>query len=302
MTPREIPLIRNFELTSYCNLNCPICVEKTWQRNHISLKLLETILSKNRDVFEGQSVWLHYRGEPLLYPQLEVALEMFEQFNVRTRLSTNGLLLTPQKIDMLLRSPLEGLVVSVITDDAVKYKELRGADKYTIVNDNVANLIAAHKECGSNMKIQVMALDYGQGVDKIKAFVRHYNGLGIEVSIHQYSDRVTQSRYHPEKEKSNTFKRLPCKWIFNDMVILCDGSVTTCYYDLSSRLIMGNLEDYDYSILAFWDSEAYRKIRAEHESLSFEGACKECSDWIFEHPDIDKEKNTYVRLYTTQHD
>ena len=302
MIPQKTPHIKNLELTSYCNLNCPICVEKTWKREHLSLELLETILSKNKEVFEGQAIWLHYRGEPLMYPQLKEALHLFDTYHVRTRLSTNGLLLTPQNIEMLLHSPLEGLVVSVITDDAMMYKELRGTDKHATIEANVNNLIAAHKAYGSQTKIQVMGLDYGQGTAQIEAFVRHYNDLGVEVAIHQFSDRVSQSRYHPSLERVPITKRLPCKWLFYDMVILCDGSVTTCYYDLASRGILCHLSDYGYSILEVWNSEVYRRKRAEHERLSFEGPCKECSDWVYEHPDLDKDTNTFVRLYPTQHD
>lgn len=302
MIPQRIPNIKNLELTSYCNLNCPICVEKTWKHEHISLELLETILSKNKEVFEGQSIWLHYRGEPLLYPQLEAALDLFETYHVRTRLSTNGVLLTPQKIDMLLHSPLEGLVVSVITDDAEMYKQLRGSDKYNTVRANVDNLIVAHQILGSHTKIQVMGLNYGQGASKIEAFVKHYNNLGVEVAIHRFSDRINQSRYNTDLKKSLFSKRLPCKWLFKDMVILCDGSITTCYFDLATRLVLCNLRDYDYSILEVWNSEIYQRKRAEHDSLCFEGACKECCDWVYEHPDLDKEINTFVNIYPIKHD
>lgn len=302
MTTREIPYIKNVELTSYCNLNCPICVEKTWKREHINLELLETILSKNAKVFEGQAVWLHYRGEPLLHPHLEETIALFDTYKVRTRLSTNGLLLTPQKIEALLHSPLEGLVVSAITDDAAMYKKLRGADKYAVVNANIENLIAAHKAYGSKTKIQVMGLDYGQGAAKIDGFVKHYNDLGIEVSIHLFSNRVNQSRYHPATAPHTEPKRLPCNWLFNGLVILSNGDVTTCYFDLSTKLVVCNLRDYDYSILDVWNSSTYRQMRSEHENDRFEGACKNCTDWIYEHPDIAKEHNTFVKIYPKKHD
>ena len=297
MKKRYIPYVKNFELTSYCNLNCPICVEKTWKREHLSLKLLETILEKNKEVFEGQAIWLHYRGEPLLHPQLKEVLDIFEAYHTRTRFSTNGLLLTPQKIDMLLNSPLESLVVSVITDNRESYEQLRGSNKYDTVRTNVDNLIRMHQASGSHTKIQVMGLNYGQGVDKINGFVKYYNDLGVEVSIHKFSDRVLQSRYHPEFVKHPLLNRLPCKWIFNDIIILCDGSITTCYFDLASRLVLCNLRDYDYSILDVWNSDIYQRIRAEHENLHFNGACKDCTDWVFEHPNLDKDINTFINIF-----
>ena len=298
MITKDTPNVKNIELTSLCNFDCPICVSKTWSKGHMDLDLLERILSTNRDVLAGQAVWLHYRGEPLVYPHLLEAIRLFDSYQVKTRLSTNGLLLTDKMIHSLLESPLEGLVVSMITNDPADYAMLRGRDKSRTVHNHILSLIRAHEQMGSPTKIQVMGLNYGQDAEKLSAFIRYYNELGIEVAIHKFSNRINQSRYHPDFEQEMPpVRRLPCKWLFNDMVILYDGSVTTCYFDLASRLILCNIRDFDYSIQAVWDSDLYARKREEHRQLVFTGACENCTDWIYEHPDIEKRYNTFIHLY-----
>ena len=298
MKTKEYPNIKNFEITSFCNLDCPICVQKTWHRQHLSIELLYKILERNSAILNNQTVWLHYRGEPLLHPDLIEIIQAFESFNIKTRFSTNGILLNEKLIHQLLESPLQGMVVSVISNNEDVYKELRGKDRFRQVNANVIHLIKYHAEMNSRMKIQVMGLNYGQDPSELKNFIDYYLQLGIEVAIHKFSYRVNQSRYSPENyfEKKQD-KRLPCKWLFNDMIILSDGSVTTCYFDLASKLISGNLKDFDYSIADLWNSKRYNNMRDEHTRSLFNGACKACTDWVYEHPDINPNDNTFITIY-----
>ncbi len=298
MITKKYPNIKNFEITSFCNLDCPICVQKKWERQHLSIELLYTILEKNKDIFNNQAIWLHYRGEPLLHPQLIEIIKVFDFYNIRTRFSTNGILLNEELINRLLETSLEGLVISVISNDEDIYRKLRGKNMLQQVKTNVINLIKSHGEKKSKMKIQVMGLNYGQEQLELQQFVNYYLQLGVEVAIHKFSNRINQSRYTPENFSiKNQEERLPCKWLYNDMIILSDGSITTCYFDLGSKLILGNLRNFDYSITEMWNSQIYNKIRDEHNNLIFNGACKDCSDWIYEHPDINTDDSTFITIY-----
>ncbi|MNN23797.1 hypothetical protein D3C81_1372050 [compost metagenome] len=140
-----------------------------------------------------------------------------------------------------------------------------------------------------------MGLDYGQGQEEIDQFIHHFHSLELEVAIHTYSTRLGNSRYNPlDNDKVNvTENRKPCQWIYNELIILADGSVTTCYFDLAGKNIVDNLRNYDYSITELWQGKAYRKIRDEHEKRCFSGECKLCTDWSYynvpDHP--------YVTIY-----
>jgi molybdenum cofactor biosynthesis enzyme MoaA len=298
MTLKDTPNIRNFEVTSYCNLNCPICVEKNFEKGYLKKELLINILSANKEIVKNQTVWLHYRGEPLLHHELLDFILFFNSYGVKTRLSTNGILLEGILVEKLLESHLDGLVVSMLSNNPIVYKQLRGAESFEKVKRNLINLIQIHESKNSNVKIQIMGLDYGQGEEEISQFVKFYHNLGINVAIHKYSDRLQESRYIPEQVTRNVLsERLPCKWLYNDMIILFDGKVTVCYYDLSSKLVIGNLKDYDYSITELWNCMKYNKMRKEHGKLIFSGPCNRCNDWIYEYPGLDRIDNSYVTLF-----
>lgn len=289
------PRIRNLEVSSICNFNCPICVEKKGQRGYLSLDLLDKIIKNNCQELAGQSVWLHFRGEPLLHKDLFTIIEKLDRAKVKTRLSTNGLLLTPAIIDKLINSKLEIIVVSMITDNETTYKELRGNNFFEKVRLNIENLLTAVKNTGSRLKVQVMGLDIAGEENKMAEFIAYYNALGAEVAIHKFSDRLNQSRYRLfVKEKVCSENREPCHWLFNDIIILYNGDVTTCYYDLGANNVIGNLKDYNYSIAKIWQADEYQQFRNNQLKHNFIKGCKECSDWQYNHPKL---KKHYVKIY-----
>ena len=65
----SIPKIMNLEVTNVCNFNCSICVEKNVrEQGFLDVGFLEKIVKENAKELKGQSIWLHYGGEPLLHP------------------------------------------------------------------------------------------------------------------------------------------------------------------------------------------------------------------------------------------
>ncbi len=143
-----------------------------------------------------------------------------------------------------------------------------------------------------------MGLNYGQQEKEIQEFVNYYHTKGIEVAIHKYSNRIGESRYQPSSVVlPNPTKRHLCHWPFSNIIILYDGSVTTCYYDLLGKNIIGNLADYKYSIINLWNSLPYNRLREKHIKLHLPSRCRECTDWVYENPEVDLKEKSYVTIY-----
>jgi len=294
MNKRLYPKITNIETTNLCNFNCPICVEKTPPYGFLKMDLLDKIIYYNQKILRGQKIWLHFRGEPLLHKELFQIIEKLNEVGVETRLSTNGFLLTQTNIEKILSSKLGGIVVSLITLNPRMYQKLRGNSYFLTVKNNLLNLIKQAKKVGSQLKIQVMGLNYGREKE-ITKFINYFHQKGVEVAIHQYSTRLGKSRYQPKGVNLPSWvKRYPCYWLFNNIIILFDGSVTTCCHDLSGRMIVGNLKDFGYSILSIWNSKEYDLLRNNHERMIFNKACRNCVDWVYGHPQT---KKYYVCIY-----
>ncbi len=295
MLVKQFPNIKNIECTSRCNLNCPICVLKTRDSGDIDFNLLLKILEKNCDFMVGQKIWLHYRGEPFLNKNIFQIINLFDKFKIKSRLSTNGILLLNQNIKKILDSKLEMMVISMITNNPVYYKKLRGADLYYSILKKVENLILMKKTLNSQLDIQVMGLDYGQSKNEINEFIDYFHNLGVCVGIHKYSTRLQESRYKPFDIKEVV--RQPCHWPFNNTVILYNGDITTCYFDLNGRGVIDNLKNYNYSILDLWNSTKYKHIRANHLKYKFKGHCEHCTDWIYNNSNSKLEVIRMMTIY-----
>ena len=112
-----------FELTTYCNLNCPFCLNDSSLSNKefMSLENFKIMVDKiKKDV---ELVMLS-GGEPLSNPDILDMLDYLIENNIAFRISTNGTLMTDEIMERLLSYPkssiqfsLDGAVAE--TDDEV---------------------------------------------------------------------------------------------------------------------------------------------------------------------------------------
>lgn len=79
------------EITNVCNLKCAFCPETNREKEFMSLENFERIIKKihkNTDI-----VCLHVKGEPLLHNNLKDILNILEKYNLKTNITTNGILI-----------------------------------------------------------------------------------------------------------------------------------------------------------------------------------------------------------------
>lgn len=108
----------NIELTSRCNKSCWMCGRRKMEREHPEKcnwgdMEFDTLRRIALQVPRGIVIQFHSNGEPLLYPWLAQALNMFPR-NIRC-LNTNGKLLV-ERADAIIGN-LETITISVIEND-----------------------------------------------------------------------------------------------------------------------------------------------------------------------------------------
>lgn len=113
-----------FELTTYCNLNCPFCLNASSVTNSefMSLENFKSMVDK---IKSNVQMLLLSGGEPLSNPHIIEMLDYLIQNNLAFRISTNGMLMTDEIFDRILSYPkssiqfsLDGAVAE--TDDEVR--------------------------------------------------------------------------------------------------------------------------------------------------------------------------------------
>ena len=140
------------ELTTRCNLRCRWCNQNdpqwqnAWGHQDMPFEVFEKIVSQLR----GSRVLLLYNiGEPLLYKRIFDAVRLARRYIPEVRMTSNGLLLTPEIARNLQAAGLTRLNVSIDSPRPEEMAEIRGADLEKIA----ANLREFGEACSIPVEI-----------------------------------------------------------------------------------------------------------------------------------------------------
>ncbi|UCE21741.1 MAG: radical SAM protein [Candidatus Aminicenantes bacterium] len=118
------------EITSHCNLNCPICLKHFQKPINMTLNEFRNILRQLHTFEKNLNVINLSGGEPTLHPELEDFLKVSSEENIhQVTVSTNGIkFLTDEKLRKLFKKT--GVIASLQFDGFLPqtYELLRGSD------------------------------------------------------------------------------------------------------------------------------------------------------------------------------
>ena len=228
------------------------------------------------------SVVPFFRGEPLLHPKwYDILFSIKKRGLGPIQLTTNATLMGEEEAQRLIDLEIDFISFSLDTLDSQKYERARKGADYRKVITNIERLIRLKEKTQSKFpEIQVSAIDtqdYREGID---SFVQYWQQRvdRVRIYIEHSQDGHPGSIAHQLPEFD---KRLPCKKVFTDMVILWDGEVALCNHDWTREKNnrIGNVVE--SSISTVWKSERYEKIRLMHRQgdVSAEPLCEHCDHW-----------------------
>jgi MoaA/NifB/PqqE/SkfB family radical SAM enzyme len=115
-----------------CNLDCAYCNE--YDRTSAPVPTDEMLRRIDKLGELGTSIITLSGGEPTLHPDLDAIVARIRKRGAIATLITNGLLLTPRRIDRLNRAGLDYLQISIdnVAPDAVSKKSLRVLDQQLV--------------------------------------------------------------------------------------------------------------------------------------------------------------------------
>ena len=119
------PLQCSLYVTDRCNLDCSYCTEYDNSRPHPSLDDLKKWIRKIRDL--GTMRIALVGGEPLVHPDIVEIVRYCRELGLATSLTTNGFLLTRERLRQLEEAGLQVMQISVdrMTPSAVTKKSFK---------------------------------------------------------------------------------------------------------------------------------------------------------------------------------
>lgn len=279
------------DTTNHCNLRCSMCPmrlsdndpSRKWK--HMSNEVFQKIKA---DVFPtARTVGISCGAEPLANPRFAHHLKTLYESGVPYRqMVTNGTLLTPELVQMILQYPPTSLFVSIDGADSKTHALIRdGADLEQILS-MIDELVARRgrrifpmigfsttlQRDNLNQLAEIVRLAHRTGAASVGAVpLVPYEGLNtldrvVDTSSVEAVDEIARARliaselgvkFHLSSEISDRASAHPCPYLLDTVFIDPDGSIFPCPY-WNTEYPLGNiLEGFD----KVWNGSGYKRLR-----------------------------------------
>jgi radical SAM protein with 4Fe4S-binding SPASM domain len=296
LRPWSWPLHMQVELTSFCELECPVCptgigkLERS--SSAIDPELFEQVVGEAGPYLLTLSLWAW--GEPLLYKHLERALAITARYPMTTLLSTNGQSLNSRRVQEALRPhPPTYLIVAIDGLSDETNSVYRKGARLAPALEGVRALADWKQRSGSRYPVlHCRFIAMRQNEHELPALREFATAAGFDmVSLRSLSIIDSASEAHQDMVPVNELLRayryeqgrrvhrhdFVCQHAFSFPTILADGTVVACDQDFNGQQAYGVVKKGG----AFRDvwlgaraSEVRRTVRDNSGEYSF---CRNCA-------------------------
>jgi radical SAM protein with 4Fe4S-binding SPASM domain len=192
-------------------------------------------------------------------------------------INTNGLLLDALKMEDLVNSKLDSILISIDGSDKETYEKIRKGGNYDILDNNIRELIRIRNKNGLQFpKVKLHAVRMKENCDSIDLLREIYSGIVDDIHISNETPFFDTDRNEKYEEEIRKAKRKSCSQLWQRLAISWNGDVAMCCNDWIPQIVLGNIDE--KSIYDIWHGEKLNYIRDLHRQMKFEkiSVCKDC--------------------------
>lgn len=278
--PLSTPFVLFVDPVNTCNFQCKFCptgdrelIRSTgrWQGRldfDIYRKLIDDLGEFDQPL---KVLRLYKEGEPLLHTRFADMVGYAKRSGHVQYIdtTTNGYLLTPDRVGPILDAGIDRINISVDGMSSAQYWEFTQTrvdfDRFV---DNIRQLYQRKGDCEICVKIPGDILDeadkqrfydiFGEIADRV--FIENFAPCWPSFDVEERTGiEITEGIYGNSIHDIET-----CPYIFYSMAVNTDGSVSLCFLDWARTLPIGDVRT--ESLKAIWNGEAMRRHRIAHLS------------------------------------
>jgi MoaA/NifB/PqqE/SkfB family radical SAM enzyme len=279
------------DVTELCNLACTHCPHPAFKKSeHYAGRTLDPALvakaiGEVADAGQGivQQVRFTSEGEPLLHPAIfPILVDAVTRAGTLVSLTTNGVLLTPARVDSLLATGIGFVDISLDAFTDETYARIRVRGDLSVTRANVLRLIDRARANASPTRVVVSYIEQPDNARETAAFERFWREAG--------ADEVAVRRLHSAagamipvadllRRRAAVEVRRPCVYPWERIVLTPRGTLAFCPADWTHGSSMADFRE--TTIAELWTSDRYAALRQAHltNDYSSHGFCGQCPDW-----------------------
>lgn len=276
--PLNTPFVVFVDPASACNFLCPFC--PTGHRDMINetgrfqgvmkLPLFKKIIDDLSEFEKPIKVLRMYKdGEPFLNNNLARMIAYAKQSGSVEYIdtTTNGSLMTPERLGPVLEAGLDKINISVDGMNREQYRKFTGFDfAFDKFVEHVKWLDANKGICEVAIKIPGDLIDDSQRQEFLDTFGDYCDRIfienfapcwpGFDVEAHT-GIKITQGIYQQPIKPTDT-----CPYIFYSVSVNTDGLVSSCFLDWGRKLLIGDVKE--EKLKNIWHSKKMNALRRQH--------------------------------------
>jgi MoaA/NifB/PqqE/SkfB family radical SAM enzyme len=260
------PYFYSIESTNRCNFSCKFCPQSG--PHHKSDRELGTLSTENFSLFlkrieevnpGSKKISICLDGEPLLNKDFPSFISLAKKAGRFPRFSSNGKLLTPDKVDELATGG--GFLASVdFASDELVFETVRGEmGDFALVLKNLLYLLSKAR-MRKDINVEISDITPFVGADPVTSLrkMRSFFPAELPNNVTFFSRKAHNFGGHfTAGEKGKRYHLCPYPWSM--LQVAWNGDVVACCRDTKGKTVLGNV--FRNSVRDIWLGEEYVRFR-----------------------------------------
>lgn len=215
-------------------------------------------------------------GEPTLHPEFPAICARLRAAGAGAIcVRTNGIAVPLAAEKAMFENPIDAIEVTLNAANSETYRNVHGLDGFDKVMATIDRWSMLRTERQSVRPLIVPSMIKAfDTLDDLEPFVDHWQRRLGTYAVHGASHYAGQ-RPNRAVTMMTPSRRDACRRVFDRMMVLADGSVTTCDQDFAARQVFGNLND--SPLRELWKNPRLTAVR--NHRIDDCPLCPHCDEW-----------------------
>ena len=263
------------EITNRCNLNCSFCGKNKRDYRDMSLSEFELVINKIKKYTDY--IYLHVKGEPLLYSNLDSLLSICDNTNIKVNITTNGVFLKERLAILMNHFCIRQINISLHSENNKKnyFLDVFSSGKVLSTKMFISYRIWDLEEYKLNKK----------STEIVNKIIEFYN-LSPVIVDKLYNDKNIKIASNTFVNKENIFTWPDvnndilvdgfCYGLKTHIAILSNGDIVPCCLDANGEIKLGNI--FEDSLDDVLNGDIYKSLlKSFKENKAIHPLCKSCN-------------------------